>query len=193
MRCPRCGGQQIQREYDNGDAVARIAGIRKLLCITCGNVFHGFDLLRKLPRVIAKRDAKLQNRRRSPRFRAHLPAAISLIEPPSSGGKASYSEASHGHCEALNEFGLCLSLVGSRFPERELTRVGCLLFVRLHLPEVSVESVVSVVNHQRVGEGKKARWFLGVKLHQISDEDKANLIAYLKTREREQPLAISND
>jgi len=190
MRCPRCGGERIQRDYDNAITVARLAGMRKLLCNTCGHVFHGFDPLGKLTRAPAKSDPKLETRRRGPRFHAHLPTAISLIYGAPTGGKVSYSDPSHGHCEAINEFGMGLSLVGSRFSEYQLTRVGTLLFVRIHLPEVSIEAVVSVLNHERVGEGNKSKWFLGTKLHQISDEDKANLTAYLQKRAQNQPLEI---
>ena len=191
MRCPRCDGERIQRDYDNARTVARLAGLHKLLCNTCGHVFHGFDPFRKLARVPAKGESTSKNRRRGARFRAHLPAAISSINRTAKGGKVSYSDPSHGHCEAINEFGVGLSLVGSRFSEDQLTRVGSLLFVRIHLPEVSIEAVVSVLNHTRVGEGMKSKWFVGAKFHQISDEDKASLLAYLKKRQEDQPLGIS--
>jgi hypothetical protein len=192
MRCPRCEGERIQRDYDNANAVARLAGMHKLLCNTCGHVFHGFDPLRKLARAPAKRDPKSKARRRSPRFHTHLPTSISLIYGTPKGGKVSYSDPSHGHCESINEFGVRLSLVGTRFSEQQLTRVGSLLLVRIHLPEVSIEAVVSVLNHERVGDGNKSKWLLGGKLHQISDEDKANLLAYLKKRVQNQPLEISD-
>lgn len=190
MRCPRCDGERIQRDYDNARTVARLAGLHKLLCNTCGHVFHGFDPLRRLGRVAAERRPNSRNTRRSPRFRAHLPAAISTITGAAKGGIVSYSDPSRGHCEAINEFGVGLSLVGSRFSEDQLTRVGSLLFVRINLPEASIEAVVSVLNHQRVGEGMKSKWFLGAKFHQISDEDKASLIAYLQKRQQDQPLGV---
>jgi hypothetical protein len=81
-----------------------------------------------------------------------------------------------------------LSLVGSRFNEAELTRVGRLLLVRIRLPEATVEAVVSVLNHYRVVENNNKKWVLGVKLHTIAETDKANLMAYLKKRELSEPL-----
>lgn len=84
-----------------------------------------------------------------------------------------------------------LSLVGSRFPEAELTRRGRLLFVRVRLPEAAVEAVVTIVNHRRIGEDRKRKWFLGVRIQQITDEDKAILVAYLKQRVEDQPLLVS--
>jgi len=191
MRCPRCESERIQRDYDNAFALVRLAGVHKLLCNTCGHVFQGFDPLRKLGRKPAKRDWNLLNRRRSPRFHAHLPTTISLIEGTAKGGIAKYSEPSKGHCEAINEYGMGLSLVGSRFTEDEITRKGRLLFVRIHLPESTLEAVVSVLNHERIGEDNKRKWLLGVKIHQLSDTNKENLSAYLKKRQSEQPLIES--
>ena len=141
-------------------ALVRLAGVHKLLCNTCGHVFQGFDPLRKLGRKPAKRDSNLLNRRRSPRFHAHLPTAISSIERTAKDGIARYSEPSKGHCEAINEYGMGLSLVGSKFAEHEITGKGTLLFVRIHLPESTIEAVVSVLNHERVGEDKKRKWLL---------------------------------
>lgn len=191
MKCPRCESERIQRDYDNASALVRLAGVRKLLCNTCGHVFQGFDPFGRLGRAPARRDRKELNRRRSPRFRTHLPTAISLIQGAPKDGIATYSAPSQGHCETINESGMGLSLVGSRFPEAEMTRTGRMLFIRVHLPDATIESVVSIVNSERRGEDKKRKWFLGVKIQQISDTDKADLIAYLTKRERDQPLVIS--
>jgi len=193
MQCPRCNSKRIQLDFDNAFAVVRLAGLRKVLCNECGNVFHGFDPFRKLGRAPKKRGERSLGRRRSPRFPAHLPTSISLIQgAPKENAKVTYSEPSQGHCESINEFGLGLSLVGSRFPEAELTRRGRLLFIRVRLPEAAVEAVVTIVNHRRIGEDRKRKWFLGVKIQQISDEDKAILVTYLRQRVQDQPLLVSD-
>jgi hypothetical protein len=192
MKCPRCNSKRIQLDFDDAFAVVRLTGLRKLLCNECGKVFHGFDPFGKLGRAPAKRGTKSTGRRRSPRFPVHLPTSISLIQgTPKENAKATYSEPSQGHCESINEFGLGLSLVGSRFPESELSRIGRLLFVRIRLPEAAIEAVVSIVNHRRIGEDRKRKWFLGVKIQQISDEDKVILVAYLRQRVQHQPLIVS--
>jgi hypothetical protein len=85
-----------------------------------------------------------------------------------------------------------LSLVGSRFPEEELTRVGGLLFIRVKLTETTFEAVVSIVNTRRIGVDQKRKWFLGVKIHRISESNKANLAAYLEERAQAQPLTVSD-
>lgn len=191
MKCPRCDSQRIESDSTNGLALARIAGVRKLRCRACGHRFRGFDPLGKLGKT--KTPIRFQHRRLSPRYPAHLPTEISLVE--SSGGKsrATYSAASRGHCESINKFGMGLSLVGSRFPEEELTRIGGLLFIRIKLPETTLESVVSIVNYRRIGEDKKRKWFLGVKIHQISETNRANLHAYLEERAQAQPLIVSDE
>ena len=184
MNCPKCNSQQI--EGDGAFALARLAGVRKLRCKSCGHTFRGFDPLGKVGQQ--KAIQKYPHRRLSPRYAVHLPTEISLIDTTSNPGKATYSAPSRGHCESINRFGMGLSLVGSRFPEEQLKRVGELLFIRVKLPETTLESVVSIVNCRRVGVDQKRKWFLGVKIHQISDADKAKLTSYLDERSKAQPL-----
>jgi hypothetical protein len=187
MQCPRCQSEQIQRDFDDAIIFLRAVGMHKLLCNNCGLVFKGFDPRGKLQRESPEPASSWQNkqrpnRRRGPRFRAHLPAAISLIEGDARVGTVSYSQPSRGHCETISEFGMLLSLVGTRFDENELSRTGKLLFVRIDLPNAPVEAVVTIVTHERVGEGQKRRWLLGVKIHQMSDTDREVLVDDLKRR-----------
>ena len=171
--------------------------MHKLLCNNCGLAFKGFDPQRKLQRAPAQRknvnqQSRVPNRRRGPRYHAHLPAAISLIEGETSVGKVSYSQPSRGHCETISKFGMLLSVVGTRFGENELTRRGRLLFARIDLPDGPIETVVAIVTYERVGEAQRRRWLLGVKIHQMSDEDTEQLSAYLDRRASEQPVIISD-
>jgi uncharacterized C2H2 Zn-finger protein len=192
LRCPQCDSTRIQRDYDNAFALAHLAGMRKLLCNRCGHVFQSFDPLSKLRRAPAKAENKPTRRPRSIRFTTHLPAAISLVYEGAMDGKATYSAASQGHCESISKTGMGLSLVGSKFAEKDLTQIGRLLFVRVQLPESTIEGVVAIVNSRRVGEDKKRKWHLGVKVHQISDEHKAQLTSYLARKKEGQPLIVSD-
>ena len=85
-----------------------------------------------------------------------------------------------------------LSLVGTRFSETDLSRIGGFLFVRLDLPEGSVEAVVIIVTSERAGEDGKKKWLLGVNIHQIADEDRERLTAYLEKRRQDNPVVISD-
>ena len=85
---------------------------------------------------------------------------------------------------------MCLSLAGTRFPEAELTQIGRMLFVKIDLPEGAIEAVVAIVSSDRTGEGSKRKWQLGVKIHQMSDEDRERLTYYLEKRGASEPVAI---
>lgn len=190
MQCPRCKSQRIQRDYDDAIVLLRMVGLHKLLCNNCGLVFKGFDPLGSHQRAPSEKAKMHRNRRRGPRYYAHLPTAISLIDSTVKVGTASYSQPSRGHCETISKFGMGLSLVGTRFSEGDLLP-GNLLFIRVDLPDGWVEAVVTIVNSQRTGEEGKKKWSLGANIHQISDEDKERLEAYLEKRRQDRPVVIS--
>lgn len=190
MRCPRCDSKQIQRDYDDAPALVSLVGMRKLLCNRCGTAFHGFDPLGKLRRARATSDETFAFHRQAPRYRAHLPTSVSLIYTNGSETKATYSSPAKGHCDVISKMGMCVSLMGSRFAESELSRVGRLFLVRIDLPAARIEAVVSNRNHHRIGESKK--WILGVKVEQIAEAEKTKLLTYLEQRATEQPVVITD-
>ena len=79
MWCPRCKSTRIQRGYNDSSIVFQMAGLHELLCNNCGLEFKGFDPLRRLKRTPAKHSEKRITDRRFPRYKVHLPAAISLV------------------------------------------------------------------------------------------------------------------
>jgi hypothetical protein len=192
VHCPRCESERIQRDYDDAIVLLRMVGLHKLLCNNCGLVFKGFDPLGTRERVPSDNKKQIRNRRRGPRYDGHLPTAISLIDGKVQIGKVSYSQPSRGHCEKISKFGMSLSLVGARFPDGELSRIGRLLFVRVDLPEGAIEAVVTVVTSDRAAVDGKKKWILGVTVHQMSDADSERLAGYLEKRAQEEPLVISD-
>jgi predicted Zn-ribbon and HTH transcriptional regulator len=192
MQCPRCKSERIQRDYDDAVFFLRMFGLHKLLCNNCGLVFKGFDPLTTHKRTPSEKKKQVRNRRRGPRYYAHLPTAISLIEGEVKVGKVSYSQPSRGHCETISGFGMRLSLVGTRFSDADLSRIGRLLFVRVDLIDGSVEAVVKIVTSERAGEEGKKKWLLGVKIHQMFDDDRERLTAYLEKRRQDNPVVISD-
>jgi hypothetical protein len=84
-----------------------------------------------------------------------------------------------------------VSLVGARLPEAELSTIGRLLFVRVDLPEGSIEAVVKIVSSDRAGAEGKKKWALGVNIHQMADSDRERLSAYLEKRAQGEPVIIS--
>ena len=192
MQCPRCKSERIQRDYDDAVFLLRMVGMHKLLCNNCGLVFKAFDPLGAHQRAPSSEAKDFRNRRRGPRFYAHLPTAIALIYENATAGKASYSQPSRGHCETIGQFGMKLSLVGARFPEADLTRMGRLLFVRVDLPDGSVEAVVKIVSSERTGEDPKKKWILGVTIQQMADADRERLDVYLQKRLHDNAVIVSD-
>jgi PilZ domain-containing protein len=191
MQCPRCKSERIQRDYDDAVFLLRMVGMHKLLCNNCGLVFKAFDPKGTHRRSPSDTEKPARNRRRAPRFRVHLPAAISLIDSNVQVGKASYSAPSRGHCESISKFGMSFSLVGTRFAEAELSQLGRMLFVRIDLPDGPLEAVVTIVSSERAGEGAKRKWQLGAKIHQMSDPDRERFATYLEKRATGEPVVIS--
>jgi len=191
MRCPQCNSKRIQRDIENASALARLAGMRKLVCNQCGHVFQGFDPLNKLGRKETNPDADGANRRRSARFRVHFPTTISLVPGTGKEATSSYSGSVQGHCESINEHGVGLSLVGSRFSDEDMQRVGQRVLMRIRLPEMTLEAVGSIVNSSRLGESQKRKWLLGVKFQRMSEDDKISLSNYLEARAQTEPLLTS--
>ena len=189
--CPRCKSERIQRDYDDAVLLLRMVGMHKLLCNNCGLVFKGFDPLGSRQRAPSSQKNDFRNRRRGPRFYAHLPSAISLIDGNAQVGKVSYSQPSRGHCETIGKFGMRLSLVGTRFSEADLSTMGRLLFVRVDLPDGPIEAVVKIVGSERVGEDAKKKWLLAVNIHQMTEADLERLDDYLEKRFKNDPVIIS--
>lgn len=191
VQCPRCKSERIQRDYDDAVLFLRMVGMHKLLCNNCGLVFKGFDPLGSRQRAPSSQQKEFRNRRRGPRFYAHLPSAISLIDGKAQAGKVSYSQPSRGHCETIGKFGMKLSLAGTRFSEADLSTIGRLLFVKVDLPEGPIEAVVKIVGSERVGEDAKKKWLLAVNIQQMSEADIARLDDYLEKRFKNDPVIVT--
>ena len=190
MRCPRCKSSRIQRGYSDARIPLRFIGLHDLLCNKCGLEFKGLDPLGRLKRAPRSEIDTSRNRRRVPRYPAHLPATIHLAEKSLDSGKVSYSKPSRGHCESISKWGLTLSFVGTRFTEKQLSLVGQLLFVTIDLPNGPIDAVVSIVAHERSG-GEQGKRLVGVSVLNMNDSDTVRLTAYLdKCAEREPMLAL---
>lgn len=187
MWCPRCKSSRVQRGYNDTLIFLRIAGLHEILCNNCGLEFRGFDPLRKLERAPPKRRESSKDSRRFPRYKAHLPATVSLVERNVLTWDVNYIQRSRGHCETISQIGMAVSFVGSRFSEEQLTRTGCPLFVTVDLPNGSIGAVVTTITCDRLGDKGKARWLVGVAISQMSETDAARLAAYLDKRAKEEP------
>jgi predicted Zn-ribbon and HTH transcriptional regulator len=189
MQCPRCKSLRIQLGYKDRSILSLLAGVEQFLCNNCGLEFKSFDISGKVQRAPVTKAEALPNRRRAPRYKAHLPAVISLAEKDAASGKLKFSKASRGHCVTISKLGLALSFIGSRFGEEEFVRTGRLLFVTVTLPKGAIDAVVTIVRHERVvAEEATGRWFVQASITHMSEGDTARLLSYLKKRENEAPI-----
>jgi len=189
MQCPRCKSVRIQLGYKDRSILSLLAGGNEFLCNNCGLEFKRFDLGSEVRRVPARKPESIANRRRAPRFTAHLPTTISLAEKDATTGKVVLSKASRGHCVTISKLGMALSFIGSRFDEREFVQIGRLLFVTIILPNGAVDAVVTTVRHDRVAAKKgPASWLVRASIIHMSEQDNARLLSYLDKRESEEPL-----
>jgi hypothetical protein len=120
----------------------------------------------------------------------HLPATIALVQRNPLTWDVSYSEAARGHCEALSQGGMALAFVGSRFPEDQLTRPGCPLFVTVTLTGSIIAAVLSTITCVRGGGRGQAKWLVGAAITQMSDSDAARLASFLEKRAETEPVLI---
>ncbi|MGH9872481.1 MAG: hypothetical protein ACRD9S_08445 [Pyrinomonadaceae bacterium] len=164
-------------------APLRLIGLHELLCNNCSLEFKSLGPFRKYKRARSTEKEPSYNRRRAPRYQAHLPATIHLAEKNHETGKVTYSRSSLGHCEVISKFGAALAFVGTRFAEKEVARVGRLLFVTINLPNGRIEALLSILTYQRSGgEEGKGRWLVGGAFSNIKEEDADLLSAYLAKR-----------
>jgi hypothetical protein len=189
MRCPRCNSSRIQRGYNAVAAPLRLIGLRELLCNNCSLEFKSLDPFKKFKRARSVEKEPSYNRRRAPRYQAHLPATIHLAEKSRDTGKVSYSRSSRGHCEVISKYGVALAFVGTRFAEEEVARIGRLLFVTINLPNGRIEGLVTILTYQRTGnEEGKGHWLIGGAFSNVSEEHAAILSAYLAKRSQAAPV-----
>lgn len=189
MKCPRCKSLRIQLGYKDRSILSLLAGVEQFLCNNCGLEFKSFDISGKVQRAPVNKAEALPNRRRAPRYKAHLPAAISLAERDAVTGKLKFSKVSRGHCTTISKLGMALTFIGSRFKEEEIAQTGRLLFVTITLPKGAIDAVVTTVTHERVGtEEGTGSWFVQASITHMSDGDTALLLSYLDKRVKEAPL-----
>ena len=191
MWCPRCKSTRVQRGYNDSSIVFQMAGLHELLCNNCGLEFKGFDPLRRLKRMPARQTQKRTTDRRFPRYSAHLPATIAIVERNPVTWEVTYGRAAQGRCEVISQGGVSLAFVASRLREDDLP-LGCSLYVTIRLPCAVIAAVVSAITCERIDANKQVKWRVGAAITQMSDGDAAKLAEYLqKQAKTERVLALT--
>lgn len=121
-------------------------------------------------------------RRHAPRYDASLPVTVSLHEEKSGGARA---QSIKGRTHDLSATGLALQLPAIRIGERYLTGGGRTVNIALELPSGTVRLRAAPVRYERIEEETgETHYIIGAHIAEMSDEDRALFIAYLKKFKR---------
>ena len=117
------------------------------------------------------------NRRRAPRHKLRLAAAVSLLD---ASGRAHPATLSGHTCDA-SASGLGVILPAIRVGERYLVGEDHTLRVMLKLPDAHARLYGTPVRYERLEPGHQDTGYLvGIRLTEVTDEDYATFVAYLR-------------
>ncbi|MCA1633081.1 MAG: PilZ domain-containing protein [Acidobacteria bacterium] len=121
------------------------------------------------------------NRRRAPRHRLRLAAAVSLLD---AGGRAHPATLS-GFTHDVSESGLGVVLPAIRVGERYLVGESHTLRIVLKLPDTHARLYGTPVRYERLEANHQDTGYLvGIHLTETGDEDYAAFVEYLKAVNR---------
>jgi hypothetical protein len=136
------------------------------------------ELLRNLA---GRLRAVVANRRASPRLAARLPCLVSLHEPRASD-QTRRTPTLEVHTRDLSATGLALVAPAIRINDRYLT--DSTLLLRLEHPAGTIELIVKSVRYERLApEGEEDGYLIGVRIVEMSGEDRARYEAHLRALE----------
>jgi hypothetical protein len=126
------------------------------------------------------------NRRRAPRYRIHLEAGLALsIGVPGAKGAGKQLRLA-GYTRDISESGLSLIVPAIRIGGQYITDSNRTLQIMLKLPTGVVEIHGTPVRYSPLEEDTTDTGYLiGLRIERMSDNDRANLNAYLGTMSAE--------
>jgi hypothetical protein len=121
------------------------------------------------------------NRRRARRYRLRLPFHVSLFDPRQTREQLEGAPHLTGITCDISSSGLGLAVPAIRINDRYLTAPDQTLRLMLEFPFGLVEMRVAPVRYQQLDrEDVPGDYLIGVRIAEISDEDRARFDEYLK-------------
>lgn len=180
QHCPRCQSLRLQLGFKDSPLALRAVGIQELLCNNCNLEFRGVVLFGRLERAKDTHQECGINRRRAPRFKVKVPAAVAAVIKDTVYQGIKYSPVLRGHTSDLSSIGAGLVLPGCSIGEHDLTAPDQRLWVKLQLPTGPVILRAAYVRHEKL-PGTAGRWLIAAHIRKIQEADAARLHDYLKT------------
>lgn len=148
-----------------------------------------------MPEMIRSLTARLRefigNRRRAPRYSARLSCNLSIVEARganNSGHQQRRPATIAGHTCDVSSSGLGLVVPAVRIGDQYLTGEARALRLVLELPEATIQMRVLPVRHEQLQGDQKAGFLIGVRILELSAEDRAHYTAQLKKLSAQKPL-----
>lgn len=128
----------------------------------------------ELPRrIVSSLRRYIGNRRHHKRVPAHLNFTISLVDPRVKTNGSRRLPTLDGHALDISSTGLALIVPAIRIGEHYLAGAERKLFVKLELPDESVEMKVVTVRYESLEEGsEESGYLIGARIAEMSDEDR---------------------
>lgn len=134
------------------------------------------------------------NRRSARRHKACLPMSVALVAAKYAGKQETGNGKSHenissfisGHTQDVSETGLAIVVSKIHIEGRYLTDQDRRLLIKLELPnDEGIEFKAVAKRHQPVeADGEEKGFLIGAEIKEIDEENRARLVAYLKTLQR---------
>jgi PilZ domain len=123
------------------------------------------------------------NRRRAPRFDVRLSFSVSIVDEKAGHENTRPPQTLVGRTRNLSETGVALVVPSLRLGTHKLNDVDSTLRLMLDLPAGTAEiHVVPVRSHQLAEKDMDSGHFIGAKITHLSDEARARLTKFLRSR-----------
>ncbi|HEV7859510.1 MAG TPA: hypothetical protein VGO91_12895 [Pyrinomonadaceae bacterium] len=160
----------------------RLLCVRELRCNNCNLEFKGFALPGALKVTAEVKEEPGVKRRRAPRYKASLPAQVSLTEVDRASSGVRYSQEIQGHTREISAMGLSVVLRDVDGLVQRLDGSGRRLRIRLVLPAGPIYLHIAPVYREQLDEKKpQAGWVIAGPITKMEGADRARLVAYLGT------------
>jgi hypothetical protein len=181
-RCPRCRSSRIAHGLNEESLLLRLLCVRELRCDNCNLEFKGFALPGTLKQTIPTKEEPGVKRRRAPRFKAGLPAQVSLVEVERASSGVRYSPEIQCQTREISAVGLSLVLREYKDLDRRLDGSNRRLRIRLVLPSGPIYLHLAPVFREPVDEKRpQAGLIIAGPFTKIEKADRERLLAYLGT------------
>jgi c-di-GMP-binding flagellar brake protein YcgR len=142
-----------------------------------------------MPEVMRHIAARLRqlvgNRRSAARYDAQLHCSVSVLSRKAGANGAGRTPVLEGRTRDVSASGLGLVMPAIRIGEQYLTGEGRTLLIQLELPDGMIQMQAVAVRYERL-EQDEARlgYFIGARITEMSDENRARFDAYLQSFKR---------